>query len=94
MDSAIGLSLMIAIGPERFGELLSGFHTVDRHFRETPLADNVPGPSSNGSSCAIPVCKSRVRALISASKRNPSLSKTPETVISAAPPKGCPLSAR
>mgnify|MGYP001817841102 FL=1 len=42
MDSAIGLSLIIAIGAERLGEMLAGFHTVDRHFRETPLADNVP----------------------------------------------------
>ncbi|MBR7831343.1 glucose-6-phosphate isomerase [Actinospica sp. MGRD01-02] len=41
-DSAIGLSLMIAIGPERFGEMLAGFHTVDEHFRNTPLAQNVP----------------------------------------------------
>ncbi|MER8023892.1 glucose-6-phosphate isomerase, partial [Streptomyces griseoluteus] len=36
MDSAIGLSLMIAIGPERFRELLDGFHTVDEHFRTAP----------------------------------------------------------
>ena len=41
-DSAIGLSLMIAIGPERFGEMLAGFHTVDEHFRNTPLRENVP----------------------------------------------------
>jgi glucose-6-phosphate isomerase len=41
-DSAIGLSLMIAIGPERFGEMLAGFHTVDEHFRSTPLRENVP----------------------------------------------------
>ena len=41
-DSAIGLSLMVAIGPERFGEMLAGFHTVDEHFRNTPLARNVP----------------------------------------------------
>lgn len=41
-DSAIGLSLMIAIGPERFGEMLAGFHTVDQHFRHTPLERNVP----------------------------------------------------
>ncbi|MGI9539025.1 MAG: glucose-6-phosphate isomerase [Miltoncostaeaceae bacterium] len=42
MDSAIGLSLMIAIGAQRFDEMLSGFHAMDRHFRDTPLADNVP----------------------------------------------------
>jgi glucose-6-phosphate isomerase len=41
-DSAIGLSLVIAIGPERFREMLAGFHTVDEHFRTTPLAQNVP----------------------------------------------------
>ncbi len=42
MDSAIGLSLMLAIGAERFGEMLAGFHTVDEHFATTPLKDNVP----------------------------------------------------
>ena len=33
---------MLLIGPERFGELLAGFHTVDEHFRTAPLAANVP----------------------------------------------------
>jgi glucose-6-phosphate isomerase len=42
MDSAIGLSTMLAIGPERFGELLAGFHAMDEHFRETPLERNLP----------------------------------------------------
>ncbi|MCW2815399.1 MAG: glucose-6-phosphate isomerase, partial [Nocardioides sp.] len=42
LDSAIGTSLVIAIGPERFSELLAGMHAVDEHFRTTPLADNVP----------------------------------------------------
>jgi glucose-6-phosphate isomerase len=42
MDSAIGLSTMIAIGPERFGELLVGFHEMDEHFRTTPLDRNLP----------------------------------------------------
>ena len=42
MDSAIGTSLVIAIGPERFAEMLSGMHTMDEHFRTTDLADNVP----------------------------------------------------
>jgi glucose-6-phosphate isomerase len=42
MDSAIGLSTMIAIGPERFGDLLAGFHEVDEHFRNTPLERNLP----------------------------------------------------
>ncbi|MGI9646319.1 MAG: glucose-6-phosphate isomerase, partial [Ilumatobacteraceae bacterium] len=42
VDSAIGLSLMIAIGPERFGEFLAGFHTIDEHFRTTPLERNAP----------------------------------------------------
>ncbi len=42
VDSAIGLSLMIAIGADRFGEFLAGFHLVDEHFRSTPILDNVP----------------------------------------------------
>jgi len=41
-DSAIGLSLMVAIGPDGFRELLSGMHEVDEHFRTTPLEQNVP----------------------------------------------------
>ena len=41
-DSAIGLSLMIAIGPDRFHEMLAGFHAVDVHFRTAPLAENLP----------------------------------------------------
>jgi glucose-6-phosphate isomerase len=42
LDSAIGLSLMIAIGPERFRELLAGFHLVDEHFRTAPPEANAP----------------------------------------------------
>jgi glucose-6-phosphate isomerase len=42
MDSAIGLSTMIAIGPERFRELLAGFHDMDEHFRTAPLRWNLP----------------------------------------------------
>jgi glucose-6-phosphate isomerase len=42
MDSAIGLSTMLAIGPERFREMLAGFHAIDEHFREAPLARNLP----------------------------------------------------
>jgi glucose-6-phosphate isomerase len=42
MDSAIGLSTMIAIGPERFAELLAGFHAMDEHFREAPTKSNLP----------------------------------------------------
>ncbi|MBF6569549.1 MAG: glucose-6-phosphate isomerase [Candidatus Binataceae bacterium] len=42
MDSAIGLSTMIAIGPENFGAMLSGFHAIDEHFRTTPLDRNLP----------------------------------------------------
>jgi glucose-6-phosphate isomerase len=42
VDSAIGTSLVIAIGPERFAELLDGFHTIDEHFRGLPLERNVP----------------------------------------------------
>ena len=41
-DSAIGLPLMIAIGPAAFREMLSGFRAVDQHFRHTPLRENVP----------------------------------------------------
>jgi len=42
MDSAIGLSLVVAIGPENFRELLAGFHAMDVHFRTTPLERNLP----------------------------------------------------
>ncbi len=42
LDSAIGLSTMLAIGPEAFGELLAGFHAMDLHFCETPLERNLP----------------------------------------------------
>src|SRR5580700_10962972 len=42
MDSAIGLSSMIAIGPGNFEELLAGFHAMDEHFRTAPLAQNLP----------------------------------------------------
>lgn len=41
-DSAIGLSLMIAIGPDAFREMLGGFHTVDQHFRTAPPEQNAP----------------------------------------------------
>jgi glucose-6-phosphate isomerase len=41
-DSAIGLSLMIAIGPEQFHEMLAGFHEMDEHFRTAPLERNLP----------------------------------------------------
>jgi glucose-6-phosphate isomerase len=41
-DSAIGLSLMIAIGPENFREMLAGFHAIDEHFRSTPFERNLP----------------------------------------------------
>lgn len=42
MDSAIGLSTMIAIGPIQFRAMLDGFHTMDEHFRTTPMHNNVP----------------------------------------------------
>src|SRR5918993_1148485 len=42
VDSAIGLSLMVLIGPERFAEFLAGFRAIDEHFRTAPLAVNVP----------------------------------------------------
>ena len=42
MDSAIGLSLMVAIGPEQFDEMLGGFHSIDEHFRTAPFEANLP----------------------------------------------------
>src|SRR5438046_124240 len=42
MESAIGLSTMIAIGPEQFRELLAGFHALDEHFRTAPFERNLP----------------------------------------------------
>jgi glucose-6-phosphate isomerase len=42
LDSAIGTSLVVAIGPDRFAELLAGMHAMDEHFRTTELARNVP----------------------------------------------------
>jgi glucose-6-phosphate isomerase len=42
MDSAIGLSTMLAIGPEAYGQMLAGFHAIDEHFREAPLSENLP----------------------------------------------------
>jgi glucose-6-phosphate isomerase len=42
MDSAIGLSTMLAIGPEGFGEMLAGFHAIDEHFRTAPFQRNLP----------------------------------------------------
>jgi glucose-6-phosphate isomerase len=41
-DSAVGLSLMLAIGGKAFGEMLSGFHAMDEHFRTTPFEKNLP----------------------------------------------------
>jgi glucose-6-phosphate isomerase len=41
-DSAIGLSLMIAVGPDRFREMLAGFRSIDEHFRTAPFERNVP----------------------------------------------------
>jgi glucose-6-phosphate isomerase len=42
MDSAIGLTTMLAIGPDQFREMLDGFHAMDRHFRSTPFDRNLP----------------------------------------------------
>src|SRR5215212_40420 len=42
MDSAIGLSTMLAIGPVAFAEMLAGFHEIDEHFREAPIERNLP----------------------------------------------------
>jgi glucose-6-phosphate isomerase len=42
MDSAIGLSTMLAVGPENFGKMLAGFHEMDEHFRAAPFGKNLP----------------------------------------------------
>ncbi len=42
MDSAIGLSLMVAIGPAHFRAMLEGFHAIDEHFRTAPFGSNIP----------------------------------------------------
>jgi glucose-6-phosphate isomerase len=42
LPSAVGLSVMIAVGPDAFRELLDGYHAVDEHYRSTPLESNVP----------------------------------------------------
>jgi glucose-6-phosphate isomerase len=42
MESAIGLSTMLAIGPEQFREMLAGFHAMDEHFRNAPFEENLP----------------------------------------------------
>ena len=42
MDSAIGLSTMLAIGPANFADMLAGFHEMDEHFRTAPTAQNLP----------------------------------------------------
>jgi glucose-6-phosphate isomerase len=42
MDSAVGLSLMLAIGPDHFTQMLAGFHELDEHFRTTPPERNIP----------------------------------------------------
>ena len=41
-DSAIGFSLMVAIGPQGFADMLAGFHLIDEHFRSAPLESNMP----------------------------------------------------
>src|SRR5260370_15201588 len=42
MDSAIGLSTMLAVRPQNFHQMLDGFHQMDEHFRTAPFADNLP----------------------------------------------------
>ena len=42
LTSAVGLSIMLGVGPEQFRELLAGFAEIDEHFRTAPLADNLP----------------------------------------------------
>jgi glucose-6-phosphate isomerase len=42
VDSSVGLSTMLAIGPDRFREMLAGFHAMDQHFRSTPFERNLP----------------------------------------------------
>ena len=51
MDSAIGLSTMIAIGPEHFREMLAGFHAMDEHFRTAPFERNLA--SADGITCGL-----------------------------------------
>ena len=46
-DSAIGFSLMVAIGRQAFGEMLAGFHAIDEHFRTAPLGREPPGHSGH-----------------------------------------------
>ena len=46
MDSAIGLSTMLAIGPENFREMLAGFHEMDEHFRTAPFDEEPARPCS------------------------------------------------
>ena len=51
MDSAIGLSTMLAVGPEHFHEMLAGFHAMDEHFRTAPFEPTCPccwGSSPSG----------------------------------------------
>lgn len=42
VDSAVGLSVMVAVGPDKFTDFLAGFRAIDEHFRDAPLAENVP----------------------------------------------------
>ncbi len=42
IDAAIGLAVMLAVGPDSFGEMLAGFHAMDVHFRTAPLSENIP----------------------------------------------------
>ncbi len=51
LDSAIGLSTMIAIGPDNFRAMLSGFHEMDEHFRTAPLEEESAGAA--GTACAV-----------------------------------------
>jgi glucose-6-phosphate isomerase len=56
MDSAIGLSTMLAIGPDNFRDLLGGFHEMDEHFRTAPFERNLPGMSTSSARRAWPCC--------------------------------------
>ena len=59
MDSAIGLSTMIAIGPDSFGEMLAGFHAMDEHFRTAPLAREPAGAAWGCCACGTATSSTR-----------------------------------
>ena len=67
VDSAVGLSVMLAVGREAFDDFLAGFHAMDEHFRTAPIGENVPalmscstsGTSTSSAQPATPCCRTR-----------------------------------